>query len=201
MQDKSSPAYLAWQRAHSAAERRDPLRWSKHIVHSLKQRARKKGIPFDLTPADLVVPNRCPVLGIKLKLGARSLANPSVDRFDNTKGYTKDNIRIISRRANMLKGDGTIADVRAVKRYMEGGKPRLLRGRIAPAAHAQILDLLGGGLSRTAIAAELGISKSSVNRIIWGARATPPQASGCLPGIWAEWRAETHPASLFGEGC
>jgi len=46
---------------------------------------------------------------------------PSVDRFDNTKGYTRDNIRVISLRANLLKKDATVDEVRKLLVYMEGG--------------------------------------------------------------------------------
>jgi len=42
--------------------------------------------------------------------GAPSLNSPSIDRIDNKLGYTKDNIRIISYKANTLKNDSSIEE-------------------------------------------------------------------------------------------
>lgn len=71
-----------------------------------KDRAKAKGYDFDLDIEDIVIPKHCPVLGIELtsddmKFGDYSA--PSVDRIDNSKGYIKGNIMIISRRANTMK--------------------------------------------------------------------------------------------------
>jgi hypothetical protein len=43
----------------------------------------------------------------------------SVDRFDNSKGYTRENVRVISNRANLLKKDADAGELRAVLTYME----------------------------------------------------------------------------------
>ena len=87
----------------------------------LKFRAKKLGLPFDLTVDDIIIPEFCPVLGLKLErnIGIPNHNSPSVDRFDNDKGYTKDNIRIISSRANTLKNDSTIAELEAILNYMK----------------------------------------------------------------------------------
>jgi cupin superfamily acireductone dioxygenase involved in methionine salvage len=44
---------------------------------------------------------------------------PSIDRIDNTRGYIKDNIIIVSRRANILKKDATIDELRKLANYYE----------------------------------------------------------------------------------
>lgn len=69
---------------------------------------------FDITVADLEIPTVCPVLGIPITiasgLGSKPGA-PSLDRIDNTKGYIKGNVRVISSRANRLKADATLDEL------------------------------------------------------------------------------------------
>jgi len=93
----------------------------KYRLRQLKRSAAKRNIEFSLRPEDIVIPEYCPVLGIKLSLTNTKVANnsPSVDRFDNNKGYVKDNVRVISYRANVLKRDATIEELEAVIRYMK----------------------------------------------------------------------------------
>ena len=44
----------------------------------------------------------------------------SIDRVVNTLGYIKGNVRVISRRANRMKGDSTIDDLMRMIAYMRG---------------------------------------------------------------------------------
>lgn len=77
-----------------------------YILSTTKHRAKKAGIPFDLTISDIKIPDYCPYLGIKLlgKGNGRGLANTaSIDKIDPNKGYTKGNIMIISFLANQMK--------------------------------------------------------------------------------------------------
>ena len=97
------------------------------MLNSARQRAKMKGLEFDLTIEDVVIPEYCPVLGIKLEAtvgtGRRNLdeleSSPSIDRVDNTRGYTKDNIMVISLRANNLKKDATLQELKDLVRYLE----------------------------------------------------------------------------------
>lgn len=76
------------------------------VYQGIKIRAQKRNIPFDLDEIDIVSPHRCPILGIILERGGKYRYNsPSVDRIDNSKGYTKDNIQVVSQAANSLKLD------------------------------------------------------------------------------------------------
>jgi hypothetical protein len=42
-----------------------------------------------------------------------------VDRLDNDKGYTPDNIRVISMRANDIKSNATLDELEAVVAYVK----------------------------------------------------------------------------------
>ena len=64
-------------------------------------------MPFNLTLEDIRVPKYCPLLGTLLEFGGAPATSPSIDRLDPAKGYTKDNIWVISRRANAIKNDAT----------------------------------------------------------------------------------------------
>lgn len=43
----------------------------------------------------------------------------SLDRFDNTKGYIRSNVKIISNRANELKSDGTLEEFIRLVEYLK----------------------------------------------------------------------------------
>ena len=91
------------------------------VIANLKQRAKAKNLECTITKEDIVIPERCPVLGFKLKFnkGRQQFDSPSIDRIDNNKGYTKENICIISSRANTLKGDGTLDEFEKIVKYMK----------------------------------------------------------------------------------
>ena len=84
-----------------------------HMLNNSKQRAKRNGIEHNLTISDIIIPDYCPVLGIKLETGDRREKenSPSIDRINNDKGYINDNIMIMSNRANMLKKDATIEEL------------------------------------------------------------------------------------------
>ena len=90
---------------------------AQRMFHSAAERARKKGIEFDLDLWKLEVPQVCPVLGIPLD--RRDIQHaPSLDRVDPKRGYTHDNVRIISFRANSIKQDATADEIKRVLEYM-----------------------------------------------------------------------------------
>jgi len=74
-----------------------------------KLRAKNKGLAFDITETSFEIPVYCPILGIELKRTPikASDCSPSLDRIDNSKGYIEGNVRVISRRANLLKSNMT----------------------------------------------------------------------------------------------
>lgn len=99
----------------------------KALVEGAVRRAKKKGCECTITHTDVVIPELCPVLGIPLIRGQGKLSNnsPTLDRLNNSKGYTKENVRVISWRANNIKGDATVDELRAVLRYAEGAEIKL----------------------------------------------------------------------------
>lgn len=96
----------------------------KYILARVRQRAKMKGVPFDLTIEDIVVPEVCPVFGVPLEYrigdrGARNLWAPSLDRHDSSKGYVKGNVYVMSNRANRLKNNGTLQEFQQIVAYLE----------------------------------------------------------------------------------
>lgn len=74
----------------------------KRLYISLKNSAKQKGEEVMLQEQDIVLNERCPILGIKINydLGmGLTPYNPYITRKDKTKPYTADNIWVISYKA------------------------------------------------------------------------------------------------------
>lgn len=79
----------------------------KKMWQRAKNRASEKQLDFNLDFDDIVIPEYCPILGVKLVIhsgrsGGRN-NSPALDRIDNSKGYIKGNVRVVSHLANMMK--------------------------------------------------------------------------------------------------
>lgn len=95
---------------------------SREIYNRLKQSAKKRNITFNLTLVDinnLGFPLTCPILGIPLTYnrGKAQDNSYSIDRIDSTKGYEPDNIIVISNKANRMKNDGTIEELKMLAEF------------------------------------------------------------------------------------
>ena len=88
------------------------------MVQMAKHRARAKGVPFDLTEDDITIPVFCPILGVKLERGiggkGKNDNSPSLDRIKPEKGYVRDNVIVVSNKANRMKNDGSPEDLRKI---------------------------------------------------------------------------------------
>jgi hypothetical protein len=92
-----------------------------YLLISARTRSKKNQIEFKLTKENLTIPTHCPVLGLKLEPGSGFSQDnsPTIDRIDPTKGYVPTNIKIISQRANRLKGDGTAEEHNKIASYIK----------------------------------------------------------------------------------
>ena len=85
-----SPEYIIWYRA--------------------KQNSKDRGLEFNISVEDIIIPSHCPYLNIPLlteQSSHHSKSYYSIDRIDSSKGYIKGNIQIISLLANTMKNDAT----------------------------------------------------------------------------------------------
>ena len=90
----------------------------RHIANTAKamiHRAKRRNSEFSINSDDILkiwpYDNRCPVFGTGLRMatgwtGCRK-RSPSLDRIDSDRGYTPDNIQIISDLANKMKQNAT----------------------------------------------------------------------------------------------
>ena len=83
----------------------------KRLFWGIKNSAKGRNTEFSITIEDIIIPKSCPLLGIELTniLGRGGVidSNPSVDRIDNSKGYIKGNVWVISKLANRMKSSAT----------------------------------------------------------------------------------------------
>lgn len=66
--------------------------------------------------------NICPVFGVEMKRNQKGQSrdfSPSVDRIHPSKGYTKGNVVIVSFKANRMKNNGTVEDLKKVLHFYE----------------------------------------------------------------------------------
>jgi hypothetical protein len=77
----------------------------KSLYYAAKNRAKNNNVDFDIEICDIIVPEKCPVLGIEISTSKEKNNSPSLDRIIPAYGYTKGNIRVISWRANWIKNN------------------------------------------------------------------------------------------------
>ncbi|WP_458098587.1 hypothetical protein [Roseomonas sp. WA12] len=95
------------------------------MLQASRARARRLGLEHTLDRDAILAlaPEVCPVLGVALRYGDSTRADKkhaaSLDRRDNTRGYTADNVSVISVRANEMKRDTSLEEMRRLVQYME----------------------------------------------------------------------------------
>jgi hypothetical protein len=119
------PRYREKEYLATKARRSNPEGWAKSRISALRHKAKKLGMDFNIICEDILPPTLCPVFGMPLRLlggrdGFQALPNSaSVDRVDNKLGYVKGNVRVISNRANLLKKDATVEELRKLADWIE----------------------------------------------------------------------------------
>lgn len=97
--------------------------YKKQILYRTESRAKAKGLEFNIDESDIVIPEICPILEVPIIVGTKGdyEYSPSIDRIDNSKGYIKGNVQIISKKANSMKNsanpDELITFCKNVLRY------------------------------------------------------------------------------------
>lgn len=137
---------IAWEkkRAHTEPgfESQDTIRfrnyrvknakhyWAKEVFNHAKRRAKNKNLEFNLTVDHIekIATSHCPVLGIELSYtrGDKSHArnnSPSLDRIRPEEGYTTANIIVVSYRANSIKQDATIEELKKIFKFYDAILP------------------------------------------------------------------------------
>lgn len=102
---KTSKTVTLCNSCNSERVKSNKIEWKMH--QRAKQRAKISNREFTLSVEDIVIPDICPILGIPLEVkkgrSGGKINSPALDRIDNSKGYTKENIQVISHLANMMK--------------------------------------------------------------------------------------------------
>ena len=90
-----------------------------YLWYVARTRARKYGVEFFITEEDIIIPEFCPILETRLTKGNGYLPNAmSLDRVDNDKGYIPGNVRVMSRKANLMKSSLTIDILEKLIKYI-----------------------------------------------------------------------------------
>jgi len=91
------------------------------LVAAARIRARRKGVAFSITPADIVRLQAtidrgvCELSGVPFRLeGPRSAISPSLDRIKPALGYVSGNVRVVCHALNAGMGDWGEAELRRI---------------------------------------------------------------------------------------
>ena len=83
---------------------------AKRLLYATKQSSKLKNLEHNIDESDLILPEYCPLLGIKIDYTAgtgKTMLKPSVDRIDPKLGYVKGNVEVMSSLANTMKSNAS----------------------------------------------------------------------------------------------
>lgn len=98
-------------------------RWAYDATSAAKQRAKKKGVPFGITKEYVksLCVEICPALGVKLiYCNPKKIASNSaqLDRIIPELGYVVGNVRVISKRANVVRNDAYTEEIGRIYQWL-----------------------------------------------------------------------------------
>lgn len=115
-----------WREENPATQREAVKDWRARnpeatMIFAARERAKKLGLSIDITASDITIPDRCPVFGFPLERGSgrKQDNSPSLDRIDNTLGYVKGNVVVVSWLANRLKSNASLDQLKAIVSFYE----------------------------------------------------------------------------------
>lgn len=94
---------------------------AKVLYNNAKSRAKAQNIPFSIEVIDILIPVYCPVLGLELKINTGNAKDnsASLDRIIPELGYIKSNIQVISHKANTMKSNATLEELKKLVKWLE----------------------------------------------------------------------------------
>lgn len=125
--EKNLAAHLEYGRKYQQKRRLDFDYRLQMLINASKQRAKLNDREHDITVEDIKaiypVDGCCPIFGLKLEFNGAGFRDnsPSIDRIDSTKGYTRDNVQVISWKANRIKGASSLQDLEMMVAYLKQG--------------------------------------------------------------------------------
>ena len=125
---ENKDSLLEYGRNYTANKRKDFNYRLQMLLNASKQRASKYNREHTITLDDIKnkypVDGKCPVFGIELQFNSTGFRDnsPSIDRIDSLKGYTVDNIQIISWKANSIKRNASLEELTLLVNYLNQGE-------------------------------------------------------------------------------
>lgn len=100
------------------AKRLSPKNNIKHLIANIKVKCRRENIPFNISIDDFDdFPVHCPDLNVELIYGNIGKASPqsaTIDKIIPKLGYICGNVRIISYRANTMKQNASLEEMKTI---------------------------------------------------------------------------------------
>ena len=116
IEKRSDPNYRELERSRDTEKiSNNSNSYKKSVLRAAQQRAKIRGLEFNIGLEDFDIPKLCPLLNIPLQnhIGESVLQDdsPSLDRIDSSKGYIPGNVWVISNKANRAKNNLTLSEL------------------------------------------------------------------------------------------